>query len=71
MLLHSLDGRVLSGILALVIVGYIVLALFRPGFTLPDPVTRVGSAPVGLIAGGLQGATGISGSNTQRRSNRT
>jgi uncharacterized membrane protein YfcA len=61
MLLHSLDGRVLSGVLALVIVGYIVLALFKPGFTLPDSVTRVGSAPVGLLAGGLQGATGISG----------
>jgi uncharacterized protein len=61
MLLKTLDGRVLSGVLALVIVGYIVLALARPGFTLPDRVTRVGSAPVGLVAGGLQGATGISG----------
>jgi uncharacterized membrane protein YfcA len=61
MLLKTLDGRVLSGVLAVVIVGYIVLALAKPGFTLPDPVTRVGSAPVGLVAGGLQGATGISG----------
>ena len=47
--------------LAVVIVGYIVLAVFKPGFTLPAAVTRVGSAPVGLVAGGLQGATGISG----------
>jgi uncharacterized membrane protein YfcA len=61
MLLHSLDGRVLSGVLALVIVCYIVLSLAKPGFTLPASVTRVGSAPIGLMAGGLQGATGISG----------
>lgn len=61
MLLKSLDGRVLSGVLALVVLGYIVLAVARPGFTLPEPVTRVGSGPVGLVAGGLQGATGISG----------
>jgi uncharacterized membrane protein YfcA len=60
MLLHSLDGRVLSGVLALVIICYIVLSLLRPGFTLPAAVTRIGSAPVGLVAGGLQGATGIS-----------
>ena len=59
--LKSLDGRVLSGVLAAVILGYIVLSLARPGFTLPAGVTRVGSGPVGLVAGGLQGATGISG----------
>jgi uncharacterized membrane protein YfcA len=61
MLLHSLDGRVLSGVLAVVIAVYIVLSLAKPGFTLPESVTRVGSGPVGLVAGGLQGATGISG----------
>jgi uncharacterized membrane protein YfcA len=61
MLLESLDGRVLSGVLAVVIAVYIVLAVLKPGFTLPARVTRVGSAPVGLVAGGLQGATGISG----------
>ena len=61
LLLKSLDGRVLSGVLALVIVVYIVLAVARPGFTLPERVTRVASGPVGLVAGGLQGATGISG----------
>src|SRR3712207_1439719 len=53
-LLKSLDGRVLSGVLAVVILGYIVLSVAKPGFTLPDPVTRIGSAPVGLFAGGLQ-----------------
>src|SRR3954471_16525345 len=60
-LLRSLDGRWLSAALALVIAGYIVLALARPGFTIPARVTRVASPPVGLVAGGLQGATGISG----------
>ena len=61
LLLHSLDGRWLSAALAVVIAAYIVLALTRPGFTLPARVTRVASPPVGLVAGGLQGATGISG----------
>jgi uncharacterized membrane protein YfcA len=61
MLLETLDGRVLSAVLAVVIVGYIVLAVAKPGFTLPASVTRIGSGPVGLAAGGLQGATGISG----------
>jgi uncharacterized membrane protein YfcA len=61
MLLHTLDGRVLAGALALVIVAYIVIALVHPGFTVPARVTRFASPPVGLAAGGLQGATGISG----------
>lgn len=61
MLLQSLDGRVLSGVLAVVILCYIGLSLTKPGFTLPARLTRVGSAPIGLVAGGLQGATGISG----------
>ena len=51
----------LSGVLALVIVTYIVLSVAKPGFTLPERVTRIGAGPVGLAAGGLQGATGISG----------
>lgn len=61
MLLKSLDARILSGILAAVIVTYIVLATLRPGFTFSPRVTRVASPPVGVAAGGLQGATGISG----------
>lgn len=60
-LLKSLDGRVLSAALAVMIVAYIGLALLRPGFTISPRVTRVASPPVGLAAGGLQGATGISG----------
>ena len=40
---------------------YVVLSLTRPGFHLPPRVTRIASPPVGVAAGGLQGATGISG----------
>ncbi len=61
MLLDSLDGRILSGVLAGVIIAYIVIATVHPGFTIPARVTRFASPPVGLAAGGLQGATGISG----------
>jgi uncharacterized membrane protein YfcA len=60
-LLHSLDGRWLSAALAAVIATYIVLSLSRPHFRIPARVTRYASPPVGLVAGGLQGATGISG----------
>jgi uncharacterized protein len=59
--LKSLDGRALSAALVVVIVAYIVIVLVHPGFHLPAPVTRVTSPPVGLVAGGLQGSTGISG----------
>jgi len=59
--LDNADARVLSGILAAIIVGYVVLSFARPGFHLPPRVTRVASPPVGVAAGGLQGATGISG----------
>ena len=60
-LLTTLDSRILSAILAAVIITYIVLATVRPGFTFSPRVTRVASPPVGVAAGGLQGATGISG----------
>jgi uncharacterized membrane protein YfcA len=47
--------------LAAIIVVYVVLSLTRPGFHFPARVTRIASPPVGVAAGGLQGATGISG----------
>jgi uncharacterized protein len=59
--LKSLDGRALSAALVVVIVAYIVIVLVHPGFQLPARLTRVTSPPVGLVAGGLQGSTGISG----------
>jgi uncharacterized membrane protein YfcA len=60
-LLKSLDGRALSAVLAAVIIVYITIALVHPGFTISPRITRVTSPPVGFAAGGLQGATGISG----------
>jgi hypothetical protein len=60
-LLEWLPGRVLSATLAAMIITYIVVSTARPGFSFPPRLTRVTSPPVGLIAGGLQGSTGISG----------
>lgn len=59
--LKTLDGRLLSVVLALIIIGYVVLSTFKPDFTFRPQLTRYSSPPVGLVAGGLQGATGISG----------
>lgn len=61
LLLERLDSRVLSGVLATMIITYVVFAALRPGLSIPARVTRVASPPVALAAGGLQGATGISG----------
>lgn len=61
MLLESLPGRALSAVLAAVIVAYILLATLKPGLVFSRRVTRLASPPVGLVAGGLQGSTGISG----------
>jgi uncharacterized protein len=61
LLLESLPGRVLSGVLAAVIVAYILVATLKPGLVFSPRVTRIVSPPVGLLAGGLQGSTGISG----------
>lgn len=60
-LLKELDPRLLSGVLALIIVIYVVLRFVRPTFRLSPTATRALSPPVGLGAGVLQGATGISG----------
>jgi uncharacterized membrane protein YfcA len=59
--LKSLDGRVLSAVLVVVIVAYVAVVLVHPGFHLPARLTRVASPPVGLVGGVLQGSTGISG----------
>jgi uncharacterized membrane protein YfcA len=61
LMLKSLDNRVLSMVLALLIVGYVAVATSRPTFSIPPVVHRVTALPVGFIAGGLQGAAGISG----------
>lgn len=60
-LLQALDPRILSLALALMIVAYVVLFISPVEIHLPPRVTRWTSPPVGLAAGALQGATGISG----------
>jgi uncharacterized membrane protein YfcA len=60
-LLDTLDENALSLILAGMIGVYVLVFLTHPDLRLPPRVTRVTSAPVGLAAGVLQGATGISG----------
>lgn len=60
-LLQALDPRVLSLVLALMIVAYVALYVSPVEIHLPPRVTRWTSPPVGLAAGALQGATGISG----------
>lgn len=60
-LLKELDPRILSGVLAAIILTYIVLRSTRPSFALSPSQSRKLSPPVGLAAGTLQGATGISG----------
>lgn len=60
-LLTSVDGRWLSVVLATVILVYVGLVLRSPQLSLPPKLTRWASPPIGLAAGGLQGATGVSG----------
>jgi len=60
-LLKELDPRILSGVLAAIILSYILLRSTRPSFALSPWLSRKLSPPVGLAAGTLQGATGISG----------
>jgi uncharacterized protein len=60
-LLDSLDEDVLSLVLAGIIVLYTIAFFASPDLRLPRNVTRYASPAVGLGAGLLQGATGISG----------
>jgi uncharacterized membrane protein YfcA len=60
-LLQRLDEDLLSLTLAAMIAVYALVYLVHPDLRLPARVTRFTSPPVGLTAGLLQGATGISG----------
>jgi uncharacterized protein len=60
-LLTRVDHRVLSVALAGVIGLYLVVFFTRPDFRLGAALTRFTSPPLGLVAGALQGATGVSG----------
>jgi uncharacterized membrane protein YfcA len=61
MLLDTLDEDVLALVLASSIGVYVIMFFAHPQLRLPPDVTRFTSPPVGLAAGALQGATGISG----------
>ncbi|MGI8574849.1 MAG: TSUP family transporter [Egibacteraceae bacterium] len=60
-LLQALDPRILALTLAVLVVVYVVLFLSPVEVSLSPRVTRWTAPPVGLAAGALQGATGISG----------
>lgn len=60
-LLTEVDDRVLSVIIAVVILGYIWRFLASPEFGLEPRIVRRTAAPMGLIGGGLLGATGTAG----------
>lgn len=60
-LLTEVDDRILSVIIALVILGYIWRFLANPEFGLEPRTARRTAAPMGLIGGGLLGATGTAG----------
>lgn len=59
--LHALDSRVLGLVLAGAIMLYVVVVLARSEVALPPSLTRYTSPPVGLLAGLMQGSTGMSG----------
>ncbi len=59
--LTRLDDRILSVVLAVTVVVYIVASLARPEFKVSREVGMKLSAPVGIVGGALQGATGNSG----------
>ena len=60
-LLDTLNENALSLILASMICLYAIVFFTHPDLRLTPALTRLTSAPVGLAAGVLQGATGISG----------
>ena len=60
-LLTDVDDRILSVIIAVVILGYIWRYLADPHFVLERETARRMAAPMGLVGGGLLGATGTAG----------
>lgn len=59
--LTTVPGRWLSLALAVLILSYVAVRLWRPHAVLSRSTTAWTSPPVGLVAGLMQGATGISG----------
>ncbi len=59
-LLATLPQEILSLTLAAVVFVYVIFRFLRPGWVLSDKAALKLSTPVGVIAGALQGASGIS-----------
>jgi len=60
-ILTEIDDRVLSVVIALIIAAYIWRHLAKPDFGLRRETARRVAAPMGLVGGGLLGATGTAG----------
>jgi hypothetical protein len=60
LVLTRVDERWLAAALVAVVLGMLVTRLRRPDWQVSETVARVGAAPVGLVGGALQGATGLS-----------
>lgn len=58
--LVSVDERVISLLLAVIVMAYIVWFLTNPQFKLREETAMRLTAPVGMVAGGVHGATGVS-----------
>jgi uncharacterized membrane protein YfcA len=61
MLLVRLDETTLSVGLAAMLIAYVALRLGRPHLRIGARAGRIAAFPVGLVAGALQGATGVAG----------
>lgn len=58
--LTSVDERWLAVTLVVLVLVMLVTRVRRPNWRVSEPVARIGAAPVGLVGGVLQGATGLS-----------
>jgi uncharacterized membrane protein YfcA len=61
LLLDTLNENILALVLAGMIGAYVLIFFTHPHLRIPPRITRFTAPPVGLAAGVLQGATGISG----------
>jgi uncharacterized membrane protein YfcA len=60
-LLANLDERVIAVLMAVLVGAYVAVRAVGSSWTLSRHVAKVSAAPVGLVGGALQGATGLSG----------
>jgi hypothetical protein len=60
LILITVDEQILAGALVLLVLTMIVIRLRRPDWRLRRAAAGIGAAPVGLLGGTLQGATGLS-----------